>query len=63
MNGTFRGGLWSLFFGSILLTTPVVGPVTDGARAGALVMDCTVALTPFTVLQESLSWFRTESMA
>jgi hypothetical protein len=46
MNGTFRGGLWSLFFARISVATPVVGPVMDGARAGARAMDCTVAPPP-----------------
>lgn len=26
-NGAFWGGLWSLFFGGIFLTLPVIGPV------------------------------------
>lgn len=26
-NGAFCGGLWSLFFGEIFLTLPMIGPV------------------------------------
>lgn len=52
MNGTFRGGLCSQFFGDISLTT-----------SGALAIDRTVAPARFTILQELSPWFRTESMA
>lgn len=38
-RGAFWGGLWSLFFGGVVLTLPVVGPVVAlGYLAGAIVL-------------------------
>ena len=36
-NGAFWGGLWSLFFGGILMTVPVVGPVVVLGHLAAMV--------------------------
>jgi hypothetical protein len=36
-NGAFWGGLWSLFFGGILMTVPVVGPVIVLGHLAAMV--------------------------
>ena len=37
-NGAFWGGLWSLFFGGIFLTIPVVGPVMVLGHLAAMVV-------------------------
>lgn len=37
-NGAFWGGLWSLFFGGIFLTIPVIGPVMVLGHLAAMVV-------------------------
>ncbi len=38
-RGAFWGGLWTLFFGGVVLTMPIVGPVVAlGYLAGAIVL-------------------------
>ena len=37
-NGAFWGGLWSLFFGGIFLTIPMVGPVMVLGHLAAMVI-------------------------
>lgn len=37
-NGAFWGGLWSLFFGGVFLTIPVVGPVMVLGHLAAMVV-------------------------
>ncbi len=37
-NGAFWGGLWSLFFGGIFLTLPVIGPVMVLGHLAAMVV-------------------------
>ena len=37
-NGAFWGGLWSLFFGGIFLTIPMVGPVMVLGHLAAMVV-------------------------
>jgi len=37
-RGAFWGGLWSLFFGGIFLTLPVIGPVVALGYIGAMIV-------------------------
>ena len=37
-NGAFWGGIWSLFFGGVLLTIPLVGPVMVVGHLAAMVV-------------------------
>ena len=37
-RGAFWGGLWSLFFGGIYITVPMVGPVVALGYLGAMIM-------------------------
>jgi hypothetical protein len=37
-SGERRGALWSLFFGSVFLTIPVVGPVMVLGHSAAMVV-------------------------
>ena len=45
-NGAFWGGLWSLFFGGIFLTIPVVGPVMVLGHLAAMVVAAIGLLAP-----------------
>ena len=54
-NGAFWGGIWSLFFGGIFLTIPMVGPVMVlGHLAGMVVAAGMLDLAPAAYLDRTL---------